>query len=211
MGEDEVALVGRARNGDRAAFDELIRRTSRLVYARLYLDTGDAHLAEDLLQETLLRAFRSIHRLYDAAGFRSWLVTIAQNVQLDAGRRATRQKRTAPPLAVVTTSPPADQDLQREEVAGLVVGLPVHLSGDEGEKAAEARAFGNWLAQATALPIVFWDERFTTREAEGHLKSAGLSHQRRKDRRDRVAAQILLQSYLDAGCPGEQQIGPLEG
>ena len=101
--------------------------------------------------------------------------------------------------------------VKREEVAGLVVGLPVHLSGDEGEKAAEARAFGNWLAQATALPIVFWDERFTTREAEGHLKSAGLSHQRRKDRRDRVAAQILLQSYLDAGCPGEQQIGPLEG
>jgi len=123
MGEDEVALVRRARNGDRAAFDELIRRTSRLVYARLYLDTGDAHLAEDLLQETLLRAFRSIHRLYDAAGFRSWLVTIAQNVQLDAGRRATRQKRTAPPLAVVTTSPPADQDLQREELRERVLAV----------------------------------------------------------------------------------------
>jgi len=101
--------------------------------------------------------------------------------------------------------------MKAEEVGGLVVGLPVHLSGREGEKAAEARVFGTWLANTTHLPLIFWDERFTTREAEGHLKSAGLSHQRRKERRDRVAAQILLQSYLDAGCPGEQTIGPLEG
>jgi putative Holliday junction resolvase len=101
--------------------------------------------------------------------------------------------------------------MKAEEVGGLVVGLPVHLSGREGEKAAEARVFGTWLANSTHLPLIFWDERFTTREAEGHLKSAGLSHQRRKERRDRVAAQIRLQSYLDAGCPGEQAIGPLEG
>jgi putative Holliday junction resolvase len=63
----------------------------------------------------------------------------------------------------------------------------------------------------TRLPVLFWDERFTTVEAEGLLWSAGLTHKRRKDRRDRVAAQILLQSYLDAGCPGEQAPGPLEG
>src|SRR5262245_57911227 len=107
MGEDEVALVRRARNGDRAAFDELIRRTSRLVYARLYLDTGDAHRAEDFLQETLLRAYRSIHRLDNPAGFRSWLLAIAQNVLLDAARHESRLKRTAPPLALVPTSPPA--------------------------------------------------------------------------------------------------------
>ena len=62
MGDQEVALVRRAMNGDRAAFEELVRRTSRLVYARLYLDTGDAHLAEDLLQDTLLRAYRSMGR-----------------------------------------------------------------------------------------------------------------------------------------------------
>jgi putative Holliday junction resolvase len=92
----------------------------------------------------------------------------------------------------------------RQEIGQVVVGLPVHLSGREGQKAAEARAFGKWLAGATGLPVVFWDERFTTLEAEGYLLSAGLTNKRRKARRDRVAAQILLQAYLDAGCPGEQ-------
>lgn len=98
-----------------------------------------------------------------------------------------------------------------EEIGQIVVGLPVHTDGREGTKAAEARAFGKWLGDVTALPVLFWDERFTTVEAEGLLWSAGLTHKRRKDRRDRVAAQILLQSYLDAGCPGEQAPGPLEG
>ena len=98
-----------------------------------------------------------------------------------------------------------------EEIGQILVGLPVHTDGREGTKAAEARAFGKWLGDVTGLLVVFWDERFTTVEAEGLLWSAGLTHKRRKDRRDRVAAQILLQSYLDAGCPGEQAPGPLEG
>lgn len=101
--------------------------------------------------------------------------------------------------------------VQEHEVAGLVVGLPVHLDGREGQKAAEARAFGRWLAEATGRPVVFWDERFSTVEAEQHLLSAGLTSKRRGQRRDRVAAQILLQSYLDAGCPVDPTPGPLEG
>lgn len=99
---------------------------------------------------------------------------------------------------------------EREEVGAIVVGLPVHLDGREGQKALEARAFGRRLAEATGLPVVFWDERFTTVEAEGYLAAAGLTRQRRKARRDRVAAQILLQAYLDAGCPGEQPPPPLD-
>ena len=68
MTDPEEALVRRARSGDRAAFEELVRRTSRLVFARLYLETGDSHRAEDLLQETLLTAFRSIRELGEATG-----------------------------------------------------------------------------------------------------------------------------------------------
>ena len=83
---------------------------------------------------------------------------------------------------------------------GLVVGLPVHLDGNEGSSAAEARSFGKWLSEVTKLPCTFWDERFTTIEAESALWSAGLTHKQRKVRRDRVAAQMLLQAYLDAGC-----------
>ena len=99
----------------------------------------------------------------------------------------------------------------KEQVGALVVGLPVHLDGTEGQKAAEARAFGRWLGETTGLPVVFYDERFTTVEAESALWEAGLTHKRRKARRDRVAAQILLQAYLDAGCPAEPSAGPLDG
>lgn len=104
------------------------------------------------------------------------------------------------------------QDLvAQEEVGELVIGLPVHLSGREGQNAAEARAFGRWLGEVTGLPVVFWDERFTSVEAENFLLAAGLTNKRRKERRDRVAAQILLQAYLEAGCPGERTLGTLEG
>jgi putative Holliday junction resolvase len=98
-----------------------------------------------------------------------------------------------------------------EAVAALVVGLPLHCDGREGDKAAEARTFGAWLAETTGLPVTYWDERFTTVEAESALWEAGLTHKQRKARRDRVAAQILLQAYLDAGCPAEPAAGPLEG
>src|SRR5205823_12711505 len=91
-----------------------------------------------------------------------------------------------------------------EAVGGVVVGLPVHLDGREGVKAVEARAFGRWLAEVTGLPVVFWDERFTTVEAESALWSAGLTHKQRRARRDRVAAQLLLQAFLDAGCPEQE-------
>ena len=97
-----------------------------------------------------------------------------------------------------------------EAIARLVVGLPVHLDGREGQKAAEARAFGAWLGAITALPVVYFDERFTTVEAEQALWSAGLTHKKRKARRDTVAAQILLQAYLDAGCPEAPEARPLD-
>ena len=116
-------------------------------------------------------------------------------------------RKIASPLATYERrGPEADtryfQDLiEREEIGRIVVGLPVHLDGGEGRKAAEARAFGRWLGESTGLEIAFFDERFTTVEAEGALWSAGLTHRQRRERRDRVAAQIILQAYLDAGCP----------
>src|SRR5260370_1040121 len=99
MTDAEEKLVKSARDGDLAAFEELVRRTSRLVFARLYLETGDTHRAEDLLQETLLQAFRSLRDLAEVRGFRPWLLKIAQNVAIDAARRDLRQKRAAPPEA----------------------------------------------------------------------------------------------------------------
>ena len=99
MSDADQGLVQRAQTGDRAAFEELIRRTSRLIFARLYLETGDRHWAEDLLQETWFLAYRSLGNLHDPGSFRPWLLTIAQNVLADSVRRQSRQKRLPPPRA----------------------------------------------------------------------------------------------------------------
>jgi len=85
-----------------------------------------------------------------------------------------------------------------QEIAAIVVGLPLHSGGEEGQKAGEARGFGKWLARVTALPVMYFDERFTTVHAESALWQAGLTHKKRKQRRDKVAAQMMLQGYLEA-------------
>jgi putative Holliday junction resolvase len=86
---------------------------------------------------------------------------------------------------------------KEEQIAKFVVGLPVHLDGRESEKSAEARRFGAWLAEATGVGVEFFDERFTTHEAELHLAGAALSKKKRKARLDKLAAQIILAAYLE--------------
>lgn len=84
------------------------------------------------------------------------------------------------------------------QVVGLVVGLPVHMSGDEGQKAREAREFGDRVGRQLGLPVRFWDERYTSALAEEYLMAAELSSKKRKARLDKLAAQIMLKSFLDA-------------
>ena len=91
--------------------------------------------------------------------------------------------------------------VKNEFIVALVVGLPISLDCTEGPKAKEAREYGAWLAKTTNLPITFWDERFTTAIAEDAMIDAGLSQQKRKERRDRVAAQIMLQADLASPKP----------
>ncbi len=119
MHETDEVLVLEAQRGDRAAFEELVRRTSRLVFARLYLETGDNHAAEDLLQETWLRAYHALGQLQQPGTLRAWLLTIAQNVLTDAARRDARHKRAAPPRAGpdVLASLPGPAPLPDEEAA----------------------------------------------------------------------------------------------
>lgn len=96
-----------------------------------------------------------------------------------------------------------------ERIVSIVVGLPIHTDGREGIKAKESRSYGAWLAGITGLPVQFWDERFSTVQAESALWNAGLTHAKRKQRRDRVAAQMILQAYIDAECPDNEGSGPL--
>ncbi|MFO0847504.1 MAG: sigma-70 family RNA polymerase sigma factor [Gemmataceae bacterium] len=99
MTDADSVLAERAKAGDRAAFEELVRRTGRLVFARLYLDTGDPHRADDIAQDTYLLAWRQLRTLHDPTGFRPWLLTIAHRAMLDAARRTARRARLAPPAA----------------------------------------------------------------------------------------------------------------
>lgn len=98
-----------------------------------------------------------------------------------------------------------------EGVVEFVVGLPVHLSGLESQKSIEAREFGKWLAEATGLAVEFFDERFTTSEADAFLGAAKLAKKQRKQRRDMLAAQIMLTAYLESATRGQSAPGPLDG
>jgi putative holliday junction resolvase len=91
-----------------------------------------------------------------------------------------------------------------------VVGLPVHLSGLESRKSQEARQFGKWLGETTAVPVVFFDERFTSAEAEQHLVAADMTRKKRKQRLDKIAAQILLAAYLESHMENTDSPGALE-
>jgi len=104
-------------------------------------------------------------------------------------------------------SPQADADYFRrlaheEQVVEFVVGLPVHLSGRESQKSIEARAFGQWLAAQTGLTVAYFDERFTSSEAEQFLGAAELTKKQRKARLDKLAAQIMLTAYLESRSRG---------
>ena len=90
-----------------------------------------------------------------------------------------------------------------EQVARFVVGLPVHLDGRESQKSQEARAFGQWLHEVTRVDVEFFDERFTSAEAEELLGTAKLTKKQRKARRDQLAAQIMLTAYLESGSRGQ--------
>jgi len=79
----------------------------------------------------------------------------------------------------------------------IVVGLPTSLSGHEGPAVEAARDVGRIVAEATGLPIEYHDERFTTVTAEAALLEGGVRREKRRDVRDKVAAAVILQSYLD--------------
>lgn len=88
--------------------------------------------------------------------------------------------------------------LERLEPATVVVGVPRHMDGSEGEMVEEVRAFADSLREATGLPVEEWDERLTTAAAERALAEGGAPRNKRRERGrvDAMAATMLLRSYL---------------
>lgn len=81
----------------------------------------------------------------------------------------------------------------------LLVGKPLHMSGDKSRQSEYTREFADRLGQHLNLPVVFWDERLTSAEAERMLRMGGASLEQRKRAVDRMSAILLLESYLGYG------------
>lgn len=91
------------------------------------------------------------------------------------------------------------RDLVREErVAAWIVGLPIHCDGGESEKSVDARKFARWLAHTTDLPTRLFDERFTTVAANQRIRQSKTTRKKTKKRIDAVAAQVLLEAFIEA-------------
>ena len=87
--------------------------------------------------------------------------------------------------------------IRDREIERVVVGLPLNMDGSRGDMARNAEAFAEELRKRVRLPVMCFDERQTTQEAECILLEADLSRKRRKELRDSLAATFILQSYLD--------------
>ena len=112
-------------------------------------------------------------------------------------------RRIASPLATYTRrNERLDSEYLRkllvdEQIVGIVVGLPIHNRGTESQKSRETRAFADWLKRTYQLPIVFFDERYSTARAR-ELLGAELTPRQRKAKLDKLAAQVILTSFLES-------------
>ena len=94
------------------------------------------------------------------------------------------------------------------DVSTVVVGLPTPLGGGESESARQARQFGAAIGAMTGIDVVYVDERYTSKIAERSLLESGMQRRDRRDTIDKVAAAIILQSYLDgnSATPGYVEV-----
>ncbi len=113
----------------------------------------------------------------------------AQPMETIKRERETKLRRT---LARI------DEIIRTEQIGRVVVGYPRHLSGEEGTRCQKAREFAERIERRTDVPVVLWDERLSTVEAEGVLKEAGIRGADMKQSVDKIAAALILQNYLDS-------------
>jgi putative holliday junction resolvase len=113
-------------------------------------------------------------------------------------------KMFASPLEFVPAEPRAGvaerlrQLIQEKEVELIVIGMPRNMDGSYGPAAQQVREFVEWLRGVVAVPLVTWDERLSTVQAQRMLREAGHKAKDQKGRVDASAAAVLLQSYLDS-------------
>lgn len=116
-------------------------------------------------------------------------------------------KVIAQPLEFIDAEPFAAclgriRDLIREhEVELIIVGMPRNMDGSYGEAATRVREFVTVLREAVTVPLQTWDERLTSALAERFLREGNVRGKERREKVDKTAAALLLQSYLDSLTP----------
>lgn len=103
--------------------------------------------------------------------------------------------------------------IQEYEVGEIVVGFPLRMSGAEGIQAEKMKVFAEELKKKSQLPVHLWDERLTSAEANRLLRETEMSIKRRGEVVDRMAAVLILQSWMEhqSGVAGRQADEPAEG
>lgn len=91
---------------------------------------------------------------------------------------------------------------KNNEVSLFVIGLPLNMDGTAGTRAEKTKQFGSKLAEISKIPVYYQDERLTSVEAEEMLISAGMRREKRKEVIDKVAATLILESYLNNKANG---------
>ena len=89
--------------------------------------------------------------------------------------------------------------IEEYEVEKIVLGNPLHMNGTSGIRAELSAEFKEKLERRTGLPVILWDERLTTVEADEIMMEAGVRREHRKEYVDKIAATLILQGYLDYG------------
>lgn len=81
-------------------------------------------------------------------------------------------------------------------VGSILLGLPLNMDGSEGEKCEKVRAFASALKEKLDIPVVFWDERMTSMQAQNVMRELNMKTRGKKQEIDRIAATLMLQEYM---------------
>lgn len=88
--------------------------------------------------------------------------------------------------------------VSKYEIEEIVIGLPLRMDGTPGTRVQKTQKFASWLENVLKLPIVFWDERLTTKQAIDILNQQKISGKKKKKLKDQISAAIILSVYLES-------------
>ncbi len=117
------------------------------------------------------------------------LLLTAQPVETVTRTRETKLRQTLSRI---------EELMEEYQVEKVVLGFPKKLNNEEGERCRKTREFAQMLEKRSGLKVIFQDERFTTAEADAVLSEGGVAKRHRKEYIDKMAASLILQSYLDS-------------